>query len=139
MIFFSLSFRDSGVSRGDLTGLGGVVLNTGVGFTLGVVLGKLFGLELKTGDNADVTIAAGATLGVLVTVAVDVAGVLVLGTVASWLLFLNCGIGGTVYFCFGIFGGSLIVLSALAWSLFSNFSMKFSVDGFGELNCFVNG
>lgn len=138
MIFFSLSFRDSGVSRGDLTGLGGVVLNTGVGFTLGVVLGKLFGLELKTGDNADVTIAAG--LGVLVTIVVDdVAGVLVLGIGASWLPFLNCGIGGTVYFCFGIFGGSLIVLSALAWSLFSNFSMKFSVEGFGELNCFVNG
>lgn len=139
MIFFSLSFLVSGTSFGVFSGLGGVVFNTGVGFELGIVLVGIFGLD-SIGDKAEVTIAAGAIVGVVVVVTVaDVTIVLLLVTTVSWLHFLNWGIGGTVYFCFGIFEGSLIVLSALAWSLDSNFSMKLSVDGFGELNCFVSG
>lgn len=140
LISFSLSFLDSGVSEGDFSGLGGVVLNIGVGFTLGVLFKTLFGLEVAIGVTVEVTTTVGVTVGIVVTVVLAVVtSASVLVTLVSWFVFLNCGIGGTVYFCFGIFGGSLIVLSALAWSLLSSLSAKFSVEGFGELNCLVNG
>lgn len=109
------------------------MLNTGVGFTFGVTFVTIFG-ELFTSEViVELTTVEEETC--VFPLASEPTVVIMLDVQLPSVLFLNCGIGCTVYFCVGILGGSLIALSALAWSLLS----RFSELGLGELNCFVKG